>query len=390
MKKRRHLPMLLGIFILCAAIVALPLFSAGAQTPQEKMAEAQKKIQEYDEKLKQLKENEKDTKEAKQLLDQQAAALNERIELLTVDIANQEAAIVQKQAEHDAKVIKINREQALLDTRLAALYMSHDSGVLSAVLGATSYTDAMVIADSMQRIAEADTSFLDELAREKAEIEAVQKELDEKMAELEATKADLEQTQQKLAWNIQQKKKDLTDIAAMKEATQEERDAAWSEYQAAIKEAEKEFSQNGGQMGDTFVSGQFIWPLPGYNSSSNITSGYGYRSFPLGGSIYSDFHTGIDISGSGVYGAPIVAAADGYVTAAVYGSTGYGIRVYVDHGGGYVTRYAHCSALYVGQGEYVSAGQTIAAVGSTGFSTGAHLHFEIRLNGAHTNPLVYF
>ncbi|MDO5602507.1 MAG: peptidoglycan DD-metalloendopeptidase family protein [Oscillospiraceae bacterium] len=390
MKKHRYFPMLFGIFLLCAAIVALPLFSAGAQTAQEKMAEAQKKIQEYDKQLAELKENEKETAKAKQLLDQQAAVIHEKIELLKVDIANQEAAIIEKQAEHDQKVIKINKEQSLLDSRLTALYMSRNTGLLGPMLGATSYTDAMVIADSMQRIANADTQFLDELARQKAEIEEEQRVLDEQMAQLQATKDELEATQQKLAWNIQQKKKDLTDIAAMQEATQEERDKAWEAYQAAIKEAEAEFNKNNGMMGGEFVSGKFIWPLPGYNSSGNITSGYGYRSFPLGGSIYSDFHTGIDISGGGVYGAPIVAAADGYVTAAVYGSTGYGIRVYVDHGGGYVTRYAHCSALYVGEGDYVSAGQTIAAVGSTGFSTGAHLHFEIRVNGSHTNPLAYF
>lgn len=388
MKKRVHTPlMLLSVFVLTLAILILPMFQADAEkSAQDKMDEAQDKIQECDDKLAQLKEDKETTETEKQLLNEQSVAINEKITLLKADIEAQNEAIIQKQAEHDAKVIRINNEEALLDNRLMALYMSRDDGMLGPMLGATNYTDAIVIADGMNRVANADTAFLGDLSVEKAEIEAEQKELDEAMAQLEADKLELETTQQKLAWNIQQKDKDLTALEADKQATQADRDAAWADYQAAIAEAEKEFG-SGNAMGDEFISGKFLWPVPGHN---RITSGYGYRSFWLGNTYYSDFHTGIDISGNHRIGAPIVAAADGYVTAAVYGSTGYGIRVYVDHGGGFVTRYAHCSALYVGQGDYVTAGQTIAALGSTGFSTGPHLHYEIRQNGQHTNPLIWY
>ncbi|MBQ6708282.1 MAG: M23 family metallopeptidase, partial [Clostridia bacterium] len=101
-------------------------------------------------------------------------------------------------------------------------------------------------------------------------------------------------------------------------------------------------------------------------------------------------HTGIDISGGGINGQRIVASKAGTVTYANWGyGGGYGNYVIVDHGGGYSTLYAHCSSLAVSSGQYVKQGQTIAYVGSTGASTGPHLHFEVRINGNHTNPLNY-
>jgi murein DD-endopeptidase MepM/ murein hydrolase activator NlpD len=122
-------------------------------------------------------------------------------------------------------------------------------------------------------------------------------------------------------------------------------------------------------------TGRFMWPVQG-----RITSPYGSRS---GG-----FHTGVDIAAP--RNTPIRAADDGTVTVALYSRSGYGNRVEVSHGNGYSTLYAHCNSLAVRQGETVKKGQIIAYVGSTGRSSGDHLHFEIRINGKHTNPMRYF
>ncbi len=122
-------------------------------------------------------------------------------------------------------------------------------------------------------------------------------------------------------------------------------------------------------------TGRFLWPVQG-----RITSNYGYRS---GG-----FHTGVDIAAP--RNTPIRAADDGTVTVAVYSGSGYGNRVEINHGNGYSTLYAHCNSLAVRQGQVVKKGQIIAYVGSTGRSTGDHLHFEIRINGDHVNPMKYF
>lgn len=124
----------------------------------------------------------------------------------------------------------------------------------------------------------------------------------------------------------------------------------------------------------------FVWPAP---SCGSVTNEYGYQGEKL--------HKGIDISGPSAEGQPIVAAAGGYVTTAVldYGSENYGCYLIIDHGNGYQTLYAQCSDIYVSAGTYVEQGETIAAVGSTGDSTGAHLHFEIIENGEYVNPTNY-
>lgn len=128
------------------------------------------------------------------------------------------------------------------------------------------------------------------------------------------------------------------------------------------------------------ASSGFIWPSP---SCYSITNEFGYQGEKL--------HKGIDISGSNAEGQPIVASAGGYVTTAVfdYGTENYGCYLIIDHGNGYQTLYAQCSDIYVTPGTYVEQGETIAAIGSTGDSTGAHLHFEVILNGEYVNPTNY-
>ena len=137
-----------------------------------------------------------------------------------------------------------------------------------------------------------------------------------------------------------------------------------------------------------YVGGEFLWPLPGY---THITSNYGdQREYYANGSWHVDVHTGTDISGSGVYGKPIVAANSGKVYAATWSNYGYGNYVIIDHGGGRSTLYGHCSSLAVQQGQDVNQGDVIAYVGSTGNSTGPHLHFEVRINGSPVNAMQYF
>ena len=130
-------------------------------------------------------------------------------------------------------------------------------------------------------------------------------------------------------------------------------------------------------------NGKFLWPVP---SSSYISSPWGYRIHPIYGT--KKLHAGIDIAASS--GSNIVAAESGTVILSSWGyNGGYGNYIIVSHGNGYTTRYAHCSNLYVKVGETVSRGQVIAAVGSTGASTGPHCHFEVRINGESVNPVNY-
>ncbi|MCH5299348.1 MAG: peptidoglycan DD-metalloendopeptidase family protein [Ruminococcus sp.] len=142
---------------------------------------------------------------------------------------------------------------------------------------------------------------------------------------------------------------------------------------AAVTSTSTSYYQNSYSSG----SGSFMWPLP---YTRNITSGYGAR--------WGRMHTGIDIAAGGVYGKAVVASDGGTVEWAGYDSSGYGNYVIINHNNGYKTLYGHCSAVYVSRGQSVSKGSTIAAVGSTGDSTGPHLHFEVRTSGgSRLNPL---
>lgn len=142
-----------------------------------------------------------------------------------------------------------------------------------------------------------------------------------------------------------------------------------------ISEVVNEITTIGTNDNPTASTGKFSWPLPNY---STITSEFGPR--------WGTNHNGLDISGSDVYGADIVAADGGTVILSQEDNSGYGKYVIIDHGNGYQTLYGHCSELCVSVGDKVSAGQKIAEVGSTGYSTGPHLHFEIIDNGTKVDP----
>jgi murein DD-endopeptidase MepM/ murein hydrolase activator NlpD len=160
-----------------------------------------------------------------------------------------------------------------------------------------------------------------------------------------------------------------------------------AEIDKAMEEAQAEIDAIYAQLDptdDVYEGGQLLWPA--VKGSTYISCDYGWR---FSG---TDFHTGIDLTGGGIYGQPILAAASGTV---IYSQTtytagkGYGIYLMIDHGSGISTLYGHCSALAVTTGDTVTRGQVIAYVGSTGWSTGPHLHFEVRINGTYTSPWPY-
>ena len=155
-----------------------------------------------------------------------------------------------------------------------------------------------------------------------------------------------------------------------KEAAAAAVDVWYTEYDAALQAA----GVNAGGA-ESAGAGGFVWPMPGYDY---ITCDYG-----------DDGHRGIDIAGSEIYGQPIVAAARGEVVYSDWMDS-YGYCVFIDHGNGCSTRYAHASALACSVGDVVSPGQTIAYVGSTGNSTGPHLHFEVLRAGSTTDPFDYY
>lgn len=307
------------------------------------------------------------------LLVKQIAALDDQIEQGEKDIAETQDSI---EGNFD-----------LLKERLRAMYMTGEASSLSIILKSSSLMDYSKKSEMLQAITEHDTELLDTLEEQlksieekveqinadKEELSESKKSLDRKSLEL----SDLYEQNQALLEEAEQNEAEAQAEAERIEQEKAEADAAidkwYEEYYAALEAAG---NNAGGGGGAGYVgTGSFVWPMPGY---TYITCYYGD-----GG------HRGIDIAGGGIYGKPIVAADSGTVIYSAWMDS-YGYCVFIDHGNGYSTRYAHASALACSVGDTVSPGQTIAYVGSTGNSTGPHLHFEVIYYGSTTNPFNYF
>lgn len=308
------------------------------------------------------------------------ATLENRIALLEEDIS-------QKKLEIEEKQDTIDYNYDLFKKRIRAKYMQDNGSVLGLLLGSDSFSDFLTRTEYMTRVSQHDRDLMEELTEERIVIENDKIELEETKALTEEDRLEVESQRQELAvqyqdaanevFSIEQMEKEyMADLAknkAMQDQMKSQMDKLYRELEFA------KFAYAGGEM---------QWPLPGF---STLSSTYGSR---FGG---SDFHTGTDITGSGCFGASIVAANDGvvkFVNTSYSNGVGYGIYVILDHGvnenGKSVsTLYAHCSAITVSVGQTVKRGQEIAKVGSTGWSTGPHLHFEVRLDGSHVNSLPY-
>ena len=268
------------------------------------------------------------------------------------------------------------------------MYLSGNDSVASILLGSTDFFDMLMKLELIERVADHDNAVIDNLIALKNEYEATKLQYETDKTSLEATKQEYETN----LTNLNGLYDESAAMIAFKKSQEIQYINMTAEQKKAEEEAEKalEAKIREEQMKNNAVfNGAFLWPLPNY---SYISSYFGWRT------LYGkpDYHRGIDISGSYVYGKPIVASAAGKVIIAFTNDIpgySYGKYVVIDHGTfngiKYSTVYGHASKLAVKVGDYVKGGQTIAYVGSTGSSTGAHLHFEIREDGERINPLKY-
>ena len=321
--------------------------------------------------------------EQKTALDKQQEMAVEEINLTKEQLEMYRAMIEEKQAEAD-------QAQADADAQLVK-YKEHlrnmeEQGMfnfyLSILFGADSFSDLLARIDMISEIMEYDKQVEEDYkdARDfalevKAEYEAYEAELsvkaEELQAEIDALQAELEATQQQI--DALQNDIDSYTAAYAEYAADEDR------VQAEIDRLTEELKK---QNTPVASSGSYAWPCP---SCYTITSNYGYRYLELYG--YTRLHAGVDIGAQ--YGASVTAAASGSVTVATYSSS-YGNYVMIYHADGSSTVYAHMSSLAVSAGQYVNQGDVIGYVGSTGNSTGPHLHFEVRINGSTVDPMQFF
>ena len=347
----------------------------------DQLKDLQNKQNAIQQSINKTKSDKEKTLAQKQQIDQQIALTRSQIGLVNDKLMLLGQNIAQKEQEIREKSIEIEDSYTLFKKRLRASYLSGETSSLGLLLGADSFYDFLSRSVILARISRRDEAVIDGLMADKQAIEQAKAAIEEDKAQVEEAKAQLDQLTASLNTRLSQTQQQLQDLTALQEQFNADKAAMQAEMNALQAEIDDIYAHLD-SMGE-YVGGDFGWPSPRYY---NITSYYGWR---FNG---SDYHTGIDISGANIYGTPVVASNSGKVVFVNHSYTpgkGYGKYLIIDHGGGYTTLYAHNSEINVQVGDYVSRGETIAKVGSTGWSTGPHIHFEIRVNGKHVNPLTY-
>ncbi|QNU67523.1 peptidoglycan DD-metalloendopeptidase family protein [Ruminiclostridium herbifermentans] len=285
-----------------------------------------------------------------------------------IELINKEIDAIEKEFEYKNELFK---------TRMRVMYQNMNKSPLELFIESKSFSEFFSRVELMSLIKKNDEKLIKEIAlgKEKTEIKKQEKinELEQKEMQLEKLNAkvsDIKTSRAEIESEIEAQK------SRLKEAEKKE-----DEMIALSKELESKIAQLQDK-NTKYAGGVMKWPTPGY---TGISSPYGYRIHP----IYKvkKFHAGIDINAPS--GAKIVAANSGKVILSGWNG-GYGNCIIIDHGDGIATLYGHQSTLLVSEGDTVKKGDTIGKVGSTGLSTGPHLHFEVRVNGATKQPLDYF
>ncbi len=367
-----------------AVLMSLTLsVTVSAETAKEKYERLKGELAGIGEQIETAKDKQQSAEQQRAALAQQRATVEELIRLNQENIAQTQADLEAKEAEIALKRQVIYENDQLFQQRLVAIYKMNDSSMLSRALTVDNFSELLQMVDALQRISKHDSDLLTLLAQERAALETQQAEIDAILAELEAAYADLASQAEVLAGNIAAQDAAISqaqaEVAAQEQAYDNKEDevaAAKAAYDAMLAATRYMGGSSSGD-GSQYVGGVFIWPVP---TSYRITCHFGAAD-PAGRG-----HLGMDIGAPS--GDQILAAGDGTVITATSHSS-YGNYVIIDHGDGVKTLYAHASQLLVGVGTPVAQGTPIALVGSTGFSTGPHLHFEVHANGGRQNPLSY-
>ena len=365
-KKTSLLSLLLALILGLAMIFPDPSLAA---KDEQSLKDLDKQIKQKKEKLEQGRKKEKEMMDS--IVD-----LEKTIDDLDAEIQNagEDLEVLTKDLKKAQKKVKIQNRS--LNKRLRNMYKNGTVGFLDVLLNSGSFSEFLTNLDMVERILKNDEEVLADLEEAHRLIKKKKKEVEDLQEELNAAQATAENERSEVARQKKELEKvndrtadDIGDLEAERKSL---------EAELAARSQRGDISNSGSSK---YGGGTLLWPLP---ASHTVTSEYGWRNCPFHG---REFHAAIDIGGVGT-GAAIVAGAGGKVIhAGWYG--GFGNSVIIDHGGGIITQYNHCSAVLVSQGEKVKRGQTIAQVGSTGYSTGPHLDFRVYKDGNADNPWNY-
>jgi len=292
------------------------------------------------------------------------------------DIFDIEKQIVKNKENLESAILELGEVDKLFKKRIRAMYKNGNVGYLDVLLSIKDSSDFLGNVEAIQKITENDKKLIEKVELKKKNIEDEKAKLEAQEILLANAKQDVEVKRSNLLVASRNKEERLKQIVADKNELQKMINANNAEAKALEQEIRNK------QLSMAYAGGSMVWPLPG---NYRISSPYGYRIHPILKT--KQFHSGVDIPAK--TGTKILAANDGVVIFSGVKSS-YGNFVVIDHGGKMTTAYAHCSRRLVSQGQKVKKGQAIALVGTTGRSTGPHLHFEVRKDGKTTNPQAQF
>ena len=383
--------------VLLAALMLLPMLTmaiggAGAVTQSEidKLKQQQQasksRQQELKDELAGLKEDQAAAQQKRNLLQQQLNAIADEIDNIDAQISYYDGQIAQKEAERVEAVAREEEQYELFCQRVRAMEEDGDVTYWSVLFASESFSDLLSRIADIDQVMEYDNAVMDQLVETRRQIEAIKAELEQSKADQEAIRAEKEAVRAEQEKKVAEAKKLLDEINASAEKVNEALDAenaAIAKLNADIAKKQKEMEEERRKNNVVLDTGSgYTWPLPGYYK---LTSAFGYRIHPITGRPHS--HTGIDIPAP--YGTSVKAARGGQVITSGRHSS-YGEYVVIDHGNGNSTLYAHMSSRSVSVGQIVKQGQEVGKVGSTGSSTGNHLHLEIRVNYTRVDPEKYY
>lgn len=402
--KRRIFVVLLVIMMLSLTVVQA--FAENINDLKERQQDIQERMSNTKEELQSTEEEAGKVREQIQQLDKQVTDAAGELQGVTDQLEGLNNNIVKTTEELKEAEENLSTKNDEFNSRLRTMYKNGNVGYIEVLLSASNIGDLLSRNHMLQEVANYDRELISfikeqmdiieekktELEAQRASVQVVKSEIESRKSELEAATRQKQVFMSRLQEDMDAFEKEYdemlndsnsikTEILNLQAKEEEARKAREREAQAAQAAQAKPASvtESDSSGGSSYTGGQLSWPVP---ASSRITSYYGYRIHPI--SKVKKLHTGIDIGAPA--GTAIVAAESGTVIQSGWRG-GYGNTVMVDHGGGIVTLYAHNSSNTVSAGQQVNRGQTIALIGSTGNSTGPHLHFEVRKNGDHVDPL---
>ncbi|HEY8394454.1 MAG TPA: peptidoglycan DD-metalloendopeptidase family protein [Thermaerobacter sp.] len=418
--------MLVGLGVSLAPVIGgLPARPARAATSLDELkrqiqeangtlADLERQQAEAQQKLRSLRKDEAAIRERIAILEEQIRVTRVKLAELSQQVQDAEEKVAAKQEEIDQATRRLEQREDYVGKRIRAIHENGTVGVLEVLFEANSFADFLTRLDLLSQILRHDLDVMAAVKADRERLVAEKNELEQERRNLVALKQELERQQRSLNATVASHRDELARLAQQRQKVEAElaaldRDSRQVEgmlrnLQADLKRRLAEMNArkaspgtSGGGAGGSGGSGgsagtdggRLAWPLPGEYS---ITSGFGMRVHPITGE--RRMHTGIDIDGEGppdpdpATWDKVVAAEDGIVVVSTYMS-GYGNTIVIAHDDTLSTLYGHLSERYVSAGQAVKRGQTIGQVGTTGSSTGTHLHFEVRVNGRPVDPMPY-